>query len=62
MVYDWPGNVRELQNALEHAVTLSGVSQTQVRVNDPLHGSQYWISKSLFEANWSDFNNMAVIF
>jgi uncharacterized protein YvpB len=47
---------------VEHAVTLSGVSQTQVRVNDPLHGSQYWISKSLFEANWSDFNNMAVVF
>ncbi len=24
MVYDWPGNVRELENALEHAVVLSG--------------------------------------
>ncbi|MDQ6882863.1 MAG: C39 family peptidase [Candidatus Dormibacteraeota bacterium] len=47
---------------VEHAVILSGVSQTQVRVNDPLHGTQYWISKSLFEANWRDFNNMAVIF
>jgi uncharacterized protein YvpB len=47
---------------VEHAVTLSGVSQTQVRVNDPLHGTQYWISKALFEATWRDFNNMAVIF
>jgi uncharacterized protein YvpB len=46
----------------EHAVTLSGVSATQVRVNDPLHGTQYWISKGLFETVWSDFNNMAVIF
>ena len=24
MAYDWPGNVRELENALEHAVILSG--------------------------------------
>jgi uncharacterized protein YvpB len=47
---------------VEHAVILSGVSATQVRVNDPLHGTQYWISKSLFETVWRDFNNMAVIF
>jgi uncharacterized protein YvpB len=47
---------------IEHAVTLSGVSDTQVRVNDPLHGTQYWIDKSLFESNWRDFNDMAVIF
>jgi uncharacterized protein YvpB len=46
----------------EHAVTLSGVSPTQVRVNDPLHGTQYWISKSTFETSWADFNNMAVVF
>jgi uncharacterized protein YvpB len=47
---------------VEHAVTLSGVSATQVRVNDPLHGTKYWISKALFETVWADFNNMAVIF
>ena len=47
---------------VEHAVILSGVNATQVRVNDPLHGTQYWVNKSLFEANWHDFNNMAVIF
>ena len=47
---------------IEHAVILSGVSLTQVRVNDPLHGTQYWISKSLFETVWRDFNNMAVIY
>jgi uncharacterized protein YvpB len=46
----------------EHSVTLSGVSPTQVRVNDVLDGSQYWVSKALFEANFADFNNMAVIF
>ena len=46
----------------EHSVTLSGVSPTQVRVNDVLNASQYWVDKALFEANFADFNNMAVIF
>jgi len=46
----------------EHSVTLSGVSPTEVRVNDVLNASQYWVSKSLFEANFAGFNNMAVIF
>jgi uncharacterized protein YvpB len=47
---------------VEHAVTLSGVSATQVRVNDPWHsGSQYWFSKAAFERSWADFNNMAVV-
>jgi uncharacterized protein YvpB len=47
---------------IEHVVTLSGVSATQVRVNDPWKsGSQYWFSKAAFEASWSDFNNMAII-
>jgi len=46
----------------EHSLTLSGVSPTQVRVKDVLNGTQYWVSKSLFEANFADFNNMAVIF
>src|SRR5256885_887812 len=48
---------------IEHVVTLSGVSPTQVRVNDPWHsGSQYWFSKAAFEASWADFNNMAIVF
>jgi uncharacterized protein YvpB len=46
----------------EHAVTLSGVSPSQVRVNDPLHGTQYWVTKATFETSWADFNNMAVVF
>ncbi len=48
---------------IEHVVTLSGVSATQVRVNDPWHsGSQYWFSKADFERSWADFNNMAIVF
>ena len=46
----------------EHAVTLSGVTVDSVRVNDPLHGTQYWVTKSTFEASWSDFGSQAVIF
>jgi uncharacterized protein YvpB len=57
----WDGR-RIRYSLIEHAVILSGVSATQVRVNDPLHGTQYWVSKSLFETVWRDFDNMAVIY
>lgn len=57
----WDG--RQIRYSLvEHAVILSGVSPTMVRVNDPLHGTQYWVSKWKFETVWRDFNDMAVIF
>ena len=46
----------------EHTVVLSGLSSTQVRVNDPWPGTQYWISKSTFERSWADFFNMAIIY
>ena len=60
----WPdtGSRRINYSLIEHVVTLSGVSATQVRVNDPWKsGSQYWFSKAAFEGSWTDFNNMAVI-
>jgi uncharacterized protein YvpB len=57
----WDGR-RIRYSLVEHAVILTGVSATQVRVNDPLHGTQYWISKSQFETVWRDFNDMAVIY
>jgi hypothetical protein len=57
----WDGRAVRYSYA-EHRVTLSGVSPTEVRVNDPLRGTQYWISKSLFEGVWADFNNMTVVF
>ena len=57
----WDGT-RVRYSYAEHSVTLTGVSPTRVRVNDVLNATQYWVSKTLFEANFADFNNMAVIF
>jgi len=57
----WDGRVVRY-SFREHAVLLTGISSTSVRVNDPWHGTQEWISKATFERSWADFNNMAVIF
>jgi uncharacterized protein YvpB len=57
----WDGRRIRYSNA-EHAVTLTGVSSTSVRVNDPEFGSQYWVSKATFETVWRDFDDMAVVF
>jgi uncharacterized protein YvpB len=60
----WPdkGGKPIFYSLIEHVVTLSGVSPTQVRVNDPWKsGSQYWFNKAAFEASWADFNNMAIV-
>jgi uncharacterized protein YvpB len=57
----WDG--RRIRYSLaEHSVILTGVSPTMVRVNDDQFGSQYWVSKGVFERSWADFGNMAVIF
>jgi uncharacterized protein YvpB len=45
----------------EHSVTLTGLSDGGVLVNDPWPGNQYWVSKSVFEAAWAVFGNMAVV-
>jgi uncharacterized protein YvpB len=60
----WPdtGSKSIRYSLIEHVVTLSGVSPTQVRVNDPWKsGSQYWYGKTAFESSWADFNDMAII-
>ena len=57
----WDGRRIRYSNA-EHAVTLTGVSPSAVRVNDPEFGSQYWVSKATFETVWRDFDDMAVVF
>ena len=36
----------------EHSVTLSGVSPTQVRVNDVLNATQYWVSSPSSRLTW----------
>jgi uncharacterized protein YvpB len=46
----------------EHSVTLSGVTDAAVRVNDPTRSASYWVSRAQFEASWHDFDNMAVVF
>jgi uncharacterized protein YvpB len=56
----WDG--RSIQYSLdEHTVVLTGLTLTDVRVNDPWHGTQYWVSRNTFEISWADFNRMAVI-
>lgn len=45
----------------EHAMVVSGVSSTSVRVNDP-DRSQYWIPRSQFEAAYGVYGQMAVVF
>ncbi len=43
-----------------HVYTVVGVSPSSVLINDPIRG-QYWISKSSFQAGYSDFNE-AIVF
>jgi uncharacterized protein YvpB len=45
----------------EHAMVVTGVSDTTVRLNDPDRG-QYWISRSQFEAAYGVYGQMAVLF
>lgn len=45
----------------EHAMVVSGVSSTEVRLNDPDRG-QYWISRSQFETAYGVYGQMAVVF
>jgi uncharacterized protein YvpB len=45
----------------EHAMVVTGVSDTSVRLDDPDRG-QYWISRSRFEAVYGVYGQMAVLF
>jgi uncharacterized protein YvpB len=45
---------------VEHSVTVAGVWDDSVLVNNPITG-QEWISKPVFEAAFAIYNNMAVI-
>jgi uncharacterized protein YvpB len=45
----------------EHAMVVTGVDGTDVRLNDPDRG-QYWISRGQFETAYAVYGQMAVIF
>src|SRR5207302_3443644 len=45
----------------EHAMVVSGVSGTEVRLNDPDRG-QYWISRGTFETAYGVYGQMAIVF
>jgi uncharacterized protein YvpB len=45
----------------EHAMVVTGLNDTGVRVNDP-DGGQYWVPFAQFEAAYAVYNQMAVVF
>ena len=55
----WDGT-RVRYSLTEHAVTVIGVTPTQVLINDPWWG-QVWKPRSTFEAAYATFDNMAVV-
>ena len=54
------GNWVQYHGPIEHAVTIVGVTPTDVYVYNPWFGPQ-WVSKSTFEAAYATFNSMAVM-
>ena len=45
---------------VEHAVTVVGVNDASVLVNNPMSGPE-WVSKSTFEASYGTYQQMAVV-
>ncbi|MFN2462597.1 MAG: C39 family peptidase [Candidatus Dormibacteria bacterium] len=56
----WDGRVVMYGAPWEHAVTLVGISDASVLINDP-HAGRQWISRATFEAAYAMFDQMAVI-
>ena len=54
------GRTVQFGSPYEHAVTIAGVTNGYVLINNPWFGVQ-WISKSTFESSYATFNDMAVI-
>ena len=50
---------QSMYTPVEHAVTVVGVNDNSVLVNNPLYGQQ-WVSKATFESAFATFDNMAV--
>jgi uncharacterized protein YvpB len=54
------GRVIPYAGPVEHAVTVVGVTPSQVYINNPDTGLEI-VSRSVFEASYATYNNMAVI-
>jgi uncharacterized protein YvpB len=58
----WDGQVVQYQGPIEHAVTVVGVNQNSVLLDNPWPSlGQQWVSKATFEASYNTFRDMAVI-
>jgi uncharacterized protein YvpB len=56
------GQTAQYEGPIEHAVTLVGVSQDSVLVDNPWPANgQQWVSKSVFEAAYATYHDMAVV-
>ena len=56
----YDGRVIPYAGPVEHAVTVVGVTATEVIINDPDFGRTV-VSKSLFESSYATYNHMAVV-
>jgi uncharacterized protein YvpB len=58
----WDGQWVQYEGPIEHAVTVIGVSQDSVLIDNPWPSlGQSWVSKSVFEAAYGTFHDMAVV-
>jgi uncharacterized protein YvpB len=58
----WDGQVVQYEGPIEHAVTVVGVTQDSVLIDNPWPSlGQQWVSKSQFEAAYNTYHDMAVV-
>jgi len=58
----WDGQVVQYEGPEEHAVTLVGVNQTSVLIDNPWPSlGQQWVSRATFEAAYASYHDMAVV-
>jgi uncharacterized protein YvpB len=58
----WDGQWVQYEGPIEHAVTVVGVNQDSVLIDNPWPSlGQSWVSKSVFEAAYGTYHDMAVV-
>ncbi len=58
----WDGQWVQYEGPIEHAVTVIGVNQNSVLIDNPWPSfGQQWVSKSQFEAAYGTYHDMAVV-